>query len=190
MYQKLQAKYKGVNPLILHNSQTSNPLNYFAKEIKKISGKRKKTEEDYKDLQKLEWIAGLYINDNDKIIIPNHMILGNLIAGAKKLKAGNEVKAGAIVEKDCILNFDDMKLSLEKLYEKEEYIYSTSVTVQRNRIIRTRPIFPKWFIDVEIEFMPQIINIEMIKDIMGKAGMLCGLGDWRPQYGRFNVEFK
>ena len=65
--------------MIMHNGQTCDPMNKFARAIKEISGKRKKTDEDYAEMGRLEWIAGLYVNEEGKLIIPADVLDSALI---------------------------------------------------------------------------------------------------------------
>jgi hypothetical protein len=41
-----------------------NPLHPLTKELKRFTGKQKKTEEDLMALAKLEWLAGMYLTDS------------------------------------------------------------------------------------------------------------------------------
>lgn len=187
-YQKLKLKLKGLAPLLLHNSRTSDPADYYAKEMKKISSKRNKTPADHEELAKLEFFAGLYTNEDKKVVIPTRVLYGVAINGAKKMKLGQVAKAGLFIGKDAILEFQDKNTSVEELYNNKKYVYKTPVVVQRNRIIRTRPIFNDWSIEIEVEYLPDVISKDDVKEIFEKAGILVGIGDWRPQYGRFEVE--
>ena len=53
--------------------------------------------------------------------------------------------------------------------------------------MRTRPIFEEWAVEVEVGFNPEILNRATLIDWMKTAGELVGIGDWRPQNGRFQV---
>ena len=43
---KIRCEFHGVSPIILHSCQCVNPLHPLSREIKKITSKRNKTEED------------------------------------------------------------------------------------------------------------------------------------------------
>lgn len=58
-----KVKLIGETPVMLNNDQTADPLNPIAKEMKKISSKRAKTEADHYELSKLEWFGGLYLEN-------------------------------------------------------------------------------------------------------------------------------
>ena len=56
--------------LLMHNNVTVNPLDEQTKAIKKYTSKRKKPEEDHLMIQRLEWEAGLYHDDEIGPYIP------------------------------------------------------------------------------------------------------------------------
>jgi hypothetical protein len=58
--------------------------------------------------------------------------------------------------------------------------------------IRTRAILKKWAASVTITFAMPLLTAEAIYNLMGAAGLICGLGDFRQQkgagnYGKFTV---
>jgi len=67
-----------------------------------------------------------------------------------------------------------------------------SVVVQRQRILRARPRFDDWKLEFEIwNSDPTIIPADMLHKILVDAGRYYGLGDFRPEFGLFEVkEFK
>lgn len=62
------------------------------------------------------------------------------------------------------------------------------VVVNRGRILRARPRFDKWEAEFSIVNMNPEVTEEMIKEALRYAGELVGIGDGRPQFGRFTVE--
>ena len=88
MQRDLKFNCIGISPLIMHNGQTADPLNKFARELKQLSGKRKKTDEDYAAMAKIEWMAGLYVNNDGYLIVPSFVIESAIYEGAKKQKLG------------------------------------------------------------------------------------------------------
>lgn len=166
----------------------ANHLNPFVKEIKKISGKRQKTEADLEQMSKIEWFAGLYVKAG-KVIIPGIVLEAALINGAKKSKAGKTAQAGMFVQSDMPLAFPDMGLTLDQLWEMEDYRFSAIVRVQQSRISRMRPKFDTWSIVANIQFDDTLFSKSQVHDIVKLTGEQIGLCDWRPRFGRFNVEY-
>jgi hypothetical protein len=57
--------------------------------------------------------------------------------------------------------------------------------------VRTRPCFERWACTLKISFPSGKITASGLVALLGGAGQLCGIGDWRPQkggdFGRFRV---
>ena len=49
--------------------------------------------------------------------------------------------------------------------------------------VRTRAYFPEWTCDLEIEFATSLIGSNQIINLLAAAGVIVGLGDYRPQKG-------
>jgi hypothetical protein len=54
--------------------------------------------------------------------------------------------------------------------------------------MRTRPIFRKWATTIQITHDTTVIDEAEVFQLLKHAGQLCGIGDWRPRFGRFSVE--
>jgi hypothetical protein len=57
------------------------------------------------------------------------------------------------------------------------------------KIMRYRPIFRNWSLSATVVVNEDVVNINEVKKALVDAGALIGLGDYRPRFGRFNVEF-
>jgi hypothetical protein len=55
--------------------------------------------------------------------------------------------------------------------------------------MRYRPIFRRWSLSATIAINEEVVNVNEVKKAVTDAGALIGLGDYRPRFGRFNVEF-
>lgn len=185
MYERATYQIKGVSPLLQHNGQLADPLNKWAKEMKKISGKRAKTEADFAELARLEFMGGLYLH-NGEPCLPGELLEAAFVEGAKKLRKGQQAKAGIIVDGFASLAYDGPRKP-DELWEDESFRLTAGVRVQRNRVMRTRPIFRDWSVQVDVDFMPDVLNKTDIDEIVAACGRVVGLGDWRPRFGRFDV---
>lgn len=184
-----QATYNltGIAPMLQHNVQLSDPLSPVTKAMKEITSKKDKSDSDYEALSKLEWMGGLYTNKDGRIIVPSENIEAVVYEAAKKNKLGKSFASALYVEESSILEYDGPK-DIEKLYAAGKNISKVSVKVQRNRVMRTRPMFPAWSLIFTVHYNSSIINEKMIDNAIQMAGTIIGLGDWRPKYGRFIVE--
>lgn len=179
-------------PTIMHNGQTSDPLNTYAKDMKKLTSKKTKKDSDHMDLAKLEWYAALYVDNQNRPCWPGENIEAMLVAAARKNRMGPSAKSGMFVDGNAIIQHDGPKtadgLWNYKEFDKNPYISRVPVVVNKSRVMRTRPIFPSWSAEFTIHYMPDLINKEDIIEFVNKSGKMIGLSDWRPKYGRFEIE--
>ena len=52
MLKSMNVSFVSDVPILLHNSQLANPMNEFAKQLKEVSGVKKKTDEHHAKMQK------------------------------------------------------------------------------------------------------------------------------------------
>ena len=177
----LKVRFVGVRPLLMHNGQLADPLNYYAKLSKEVSGKKKKTDSDFEKLSKIAWKGGLYLNKDEKIIMPSLVIEAAIKSQAKTQKKGKEVDRGISVLEDVLMDLGkvDNKKSLDDMMNDEEHTLRTQVVVGRARIMRTRPKFDTWSFECEIRYEEGILNEAEILSFIENI-YFC---DWRPRYG-------
>jgi hypothetical protein len=185
-------RLQGVSPLLCHNGQTADPRNTYAKAMKAVSSKRKKTDADLDELARLEWLAGLYRYDSD-LVIPDYVLESTLINGAKKSKRGPQAKCGLFFTEHASLRFDGKpeaitEETLAAMFESGRFTHTIGVRVSMAKVMRTRPIFRGWSVDVVAQYDPDVLNHRDIQEIADDAGKLVGIGDWRPKHGRFTAE--
>ena len=186
MYSELNCTITGVSPLILHNGMLANPMSEIVQQIKTISSKRKKTLDDHRELARLEWHGSFYVNDDGHPVIPGENIEAMLIAAAKKNRRGTDFKSAMICDGNWKIDYKGPK-SLDALWKDENFRHQTMMTVQRARILRTRPMFRQWSLTFNVHYLPDIIDEADLRQAMDIAGSIIGLGDSRPRFGRFNV---
>ena len=187
----LSFRLSGQSPLLCHNGQTADPRNSYAKAMKAISGKRKKTDADLEELARIEWLAGLYRTSND-LVVTSHILESAFVAGAKKSKRGQQAKSGLFVPDHASLMFEGKPgvindETLNQMYESDAYTFTCGVKVGMSKVMRTRPIFKDWSLVVTVQYDPDLLNQQEVKDFVVDAGRQVGIGDWRPKYGRFSA---
>lgn len=185
--QTIGFRFVGIAPLLMHNGALANPLNPLVKEMKAITGLRKKTDEHHLELQRLEFRASLYLDAKGRVIVPSSNIEGTLVEGAKKAKLGKAFKSAVMVADDAVLNYG-AQLTIDELWTRaEEFADVRAVIVNNSRVMRTRPIFRDWSIEFTADFDDEQINGEQLVKAAGDAGRMVGLLDFRPKFGRFDV---
>ena len=178
-------KIKGTSAMLMHNAQLANPLNDWARAIKKISNKRKKTDEDHVEMARLEFMGGLYW-DGKQFIVPASNWESALAEGAKKVKMGKTVKSAIFIYDDSPLTFAGPK-NPDARWDDPSCRDQRPAKVKTSSVIRTRPKFDGWSCEVKVMFDPELIDREALDSIMDIVGRQIGVGDYRPKFGRFEV---
>ena len=201
---ELKIKLVGQSPLITHNIRLANPLGEYAQAMKSLTGKRNKTDADLKEIAKLEWEGGLYLEDG-VVVMPAKCLNSCFFEGAKKKKNGPKWRTGAILPSEhypmeyngakinISVNGDIPNPDLDKYYSN--FNDQRMVRVGTGQILRTRPLFLGWSVpDVGIMYDENILDKRTLLQICEDAGYLVGLCEMRPgskgggTYGRFIVE--
>jgi hypothetical protein len=177
---------KSVCPMLTHNGQGVDPLNKFTKALKILTSKRIKTDEDLREIARIEFLSGLYMGENGPIL-PAENVESMLTAAAKKFKEGNLAKSGMYVKSDADLIYEGSK-NPEEMFLDDSFRDTRGVAIKgRNRIMRTRPIYPKWEAIVTIVYEDTVVNGSRIDEWMHTAGTFIGLCEMRPRLGRFEI---
>jgi len=178
----------GDTDLLMHNGQLANPLNKWSKALKEITGRRKKTDDDLEEIARIEWLGGLYTDPAGTVAIPADNILAGIIDGARKSRNGKKVEAGVFCSKPYFpLLFKGPK-DVQALSQDAAFADYRSVAVNGKRIMRSRPRFTDWRLKFEVVFNPSLVNQRDVMAAVEACGEQCGIGDFRPRYGRFHIE--
>ncbi len=128
-----------------------------------------------------EAIRALYKDENDVPYQPASHVKAALVkAGAqinwKKRKTYKDlIKSSVFIEPE--------KIKLDTPWE----IYTCPVVINRARILRSRPMFAIWEVEFDIVNYHNEVMLERLQECLGIAGAMIGIGDGRPEYGRFDV---
>jgi hypothetical protein len=173
------------SPLLMHNERLADPLNEFALEIGKLSRKRGKTETDHLAIARLEFVGGLYYDENDGPVMPVWNIVRCIQNAGKQHKLGASVLRGVIPATETTPVIYEGPRDIEGMWEAGTFALRKSVGIGSSRTMRTRPVFTDWRIEALIEVDLRILDPEKINQLVEEAGRYQGLGDNRPVYGRF-----
>lgn len=184
MWKDLSFRLNSVSGLLMHNGHLADPLNPHSKEIKKVAGKKKKTEADHEQLALLEFRGSLYMGE-DGPVIPAEVIEGCITGGARKFARGKDVKSSLVCTDHARLEYEGPR-DADGLW-KAGFFRRDIAKVGVNRVARTRPFFSKWSAVVNIEYDDEVLNGEDVREFITRAGLIVGVGDWRPKFGRFTV---
>ena len=167
----------------MHNGQLVDPLNPHSQSIAEVASRRKKTDADYREMERREFFGSLYVM-NGEPCIPAEMIEAALVWGAMKVKRSPAAKAGILVEDNARLEYDRPR-DPQALWEDERFRLRVPAKVGMAKVMRTRPRFDGWSAEIAVKFLPNLLNAKEIKTFLITAGEEIGIGDWRPRFGRF-----
>lgn len=194
---RVRTTLTGTTSLMVHNVQLANPDGSWSKQISAITSKRKKTEEDRREIARLEWLGSLYTHEN-QLVIPTTNVRKCFQEAAKVTKQGKQVlRAVNLIEQYAPLVYGeprgcshDRPHTPDALWEHEEFRDITVVGVGQSRTPRCRPIFKAgWGTVIDWELITDIMDLEDFQRLAALAGRIEGLGDNRTGgYGRFEVE--
>jgi len=183
----IKCELHGISPLIMHSCQCVNPLHPISIEMKKITGIRKKTEEDLKKLSDLEWESGLYWDDRTGLYIPAENIEATIREGAKARKKGKDIVKGFVCN-DLMPHLDiGEKLTKEQMKADFRFRDVRAMRVKQARVMRTRPRFNTWNLMFIAAYDENLIDFQTIVDAVEYSGQYVGLCDSRPKYGKFTA---
>jgi hypothetical protein len=178
---------QGVTPLLMHSERLANPFDPLTREIKAITGKRKKTEDDLLEIARLEWLGGLYHDDNNGIHIPGYNLLAAMVGGGKMQKLGTAIKRSALVQEDAVPLVYEGPSDPDALFKDKRFVDMRSVKVGTSKVTRCRPIFRKWGCKFTVLFEESAMQRDDLTRIVRDTGAMVGVGDYRPRFGRFDV---
>ena len=184
-YDTLSFRIIGAVPLVMRAGQLADPMNRFAREIRKISGKHRKTDADFAEIARLEFLGSLYLSQGEPCL-PGEVVEACIVRGAMRQKRGREAKVGILCLGAFPLQYDGPRNPLE-LWEREEFRLTVGARVGKATVMRTRPIFRQWSAEIEVRHNPALLDGDEVMQFLAVAGELEGIGDWRPRFGRFEA---
>jgi hypothetical protein len=184
---KISVQLVGTTPLLMHNPRMVDPEYSLNREIKTLTSKKKKTDEDLRQIQRLEWYGGLY-EENDVIVQPSSKARKCIVNTARINKLGKSMeRALSFAELNVPLHYEGPK-DIDKVFADPKFTSRLSVGVNGKRVMRVRPQFPAgWKLIIGGEFIEDAgINFDEFSRIVELAGVVEGIGDNRVNgYGRF-----
>lgn len=194
---ELKFKLTGMTPLLMHHNKAANPLSAYAQFMKPLTAKRKKTDQDFMEIARVEWEAGLYLHEGE-VAIPAENLEACFFRAAKRTKNGVNYQSGAMISEDWFrLDYKGPRIKtkqnrnipneeLDKYYDS--FKHQAMVKIGTQQVLRTRPIFHDWALTISITIDEQVFDERTITSIIEDAGRFVGLCEKRPRLGRFNVE--
>jgi hypothetical protein len=186
----IRVELTGVTPLLCHNISLADPDNPIVVEIKSYTDKRKKTEDDRRAIERLEWFGGLYV-DNGRPVMPTGNIRKSFIQAGKISKQGLMVsRALQFTSLNVPIAYDGPD-DIETLHKDQAFSNRSAVGISGKRTMRVRPQFPTWAVVADALLLDDVMDIGDLARVAARAGAAEGLGDNRVNgYGRFTVRIE
>lgn len=187
--QSVQIDITGDTTLLMHADTLADPLREVTKAFKKVSSKRVKTDSDHEEMARAEFKAGLYLDHEGAVCIPNRNIMKCLTEGARITKSGAKIERGlTITALTFPLQYKGPR-DPDALYADRNFRSRMSVRVGTAKTMRCRPQFNGWSLSVTAMIDETVLSLAELQDIAKNAGAMIGLGDYRKGggFGRFTA---
>jgi hypothetical protein len=134
-------------------------------------------------------VTSCYYDEQLGFVMNGEMIEACIKSGAKLNKLGKVIDR-AIMLTDVVfpMTIKNCPANPQELAKNPDFIYAKSVKIGTARVMSYRPIFRDWSVEFGLMFDEEQITREELLMVLENAGNLCGVGDWRPRFGRFSVE--
>lgn len=190
----LTLKLTSSSALLMHCDRFANPLDPLTKAHKLLTSKRKKCDEDHEAIAKSEWRGSLYWSESTGPYLPTANVRSCLVEAGRLTKMGKQLERGTLLLADKSPLIYKGPRKPEELWADGRFYDCRSVVISGRRIMRYRPMFLDWGLEIDISYDPGLLNREDLLQIATTAGNLIGIGDFRPNkggtFGRFDVEVK
>ena len=186
---RIRIELTGTSPLLMHNPRMVDPEFEITRAIKTLTAKRKKTDEDLRQIEKLEWYGGLY-EEGGIVIQPTSKVRKCLVNGGKISKQGTAITRALSFGSLYVPLIYDGPKDIDKLFADKRFHSRLSVGIGKKRVMRVRPQFFPWALSVDGLFIEDAgLNFDEFENIVGLAGVVEGIGDNRVNgYGRFSTK--
>jgi hypothetical protein len=129
----------------------------------------------------------VYRNEAGEVCLPGEYVRGAIVAAAKFRQDPRSPRKSAMdLFKAGVISLTPLASLGTKAWDYED---RRRVVVQRNGITRVRPAMRVgWKADFDFMVnLPEYIDAPFLREVLGMAGRLIGVGDFRPTYGRFDL---
>jgi len=184
----MTVRLKGRSPTIMQCDRLVNPFDPLTRQLKSLTGKRKKTDADLEEISRIKYAGSLYYDAKLGPYWPGINIDRMIFDAAKLSRRGQDIKRAFMVLEDMVALQYDGPRTIEGLYAAPAFVDFRSVVIRGQRVMTCRPIFREWSIECEVAFDPDVLNREDVVAFFATAGQFIGLSTYRPRFGRFALE--
>ena len=185
----INVRVEGVGPMLQHNERLANPFDPITRQLKAITSKRKKTDEDLAACAALEFEGGLYFDPDLGPYLPTYNLKRSFVEGARINKLGKHVERAFVpLVQDAPLQYTGPR-TVEGLYAApgDRFVDRRMAKVSTSKVLRVRPRFENWAVEFSAYIDGQVMTPEDLQRVATDAGLMVGVGDFRQRYGRYTV---
>lgn len=183
----LQPTIVGTRSLLMSNTTSMIRHHPLTKQWKAIVAKRKKTDEEQDELERLQWLMSIYGNAKTGPVLPTANILAATIGGARLFKEGKLVERFVtFVEGEVPLQYKGPR-DFDAMWQSGHY---TDASPTKRGVVAVRPIFHDWSATFTVQLDTSGLDERDFLRHLVKGGSVVGVGSWRKRYGRFDVELE
>lgn len=194
--QEVALRLNGTTPLLLHNVQLANPLNEWSKQISDLTSRKKAksiSEEEFaSDKARLQFLGGLYWDDEIGVYMPGFNVFRSIMEGGTMSRLGTKIEQAVVeyTDKAKIEPWSDKYSDGDAIFADGHYL-TTFVKIGTSTVLGTRPQFIEWAIDMTFSLDADVLHRDDFVACAEAAGRFKGLGDGRKKgygKGRYTVE--
>jgi hypothetical protein len=189
-YDSASLRFEGTAPLLHHADTFIDPTHPLTREFKALTAKSRATRtiDDEMNLSRLEWLAGIYHDEDIGPYWPGRNVKRAITKAATRFKKGDPLKHGLIVEQFKIpLEYDGPR-DLDALWEEgyRDMCGAVNSGISRGRVLRCRAMFEEWTLTFDMSWDPKACDRDTLERIVDIT-QVRGLGDRRPEFGTFKA---
>jgi len=193
-YKPLSVKITGDLPQLMHSGRLKNPLDPWAKAIRKHSSKRKKTDEDHIKMMEYEYKGSLYLFEDDPSKVcdgkypfwPADNIHACIKTMAKDKRLGKKIDEAMVVTPPGGRLIYEGPRTRNELWANERF---RLVKGTKRGTMCCRPMFNDWSVEFFLRYLEERIDLEVLQALIVDAGKYVGLSEWPRRYGLFHVDW-
>lgn len=173
-------RIRGTQPLLFHAWSNESVAE---KAAAKKGSETKKTD----DIE-----SYVYRDEKECICIPSRYIIRSIVEAGRNFQDPRSTRKSAKELVQAAVMADEILspvLVNDKPVKEWDYLDKQRVCIMRSAITRTRSAFNKgWEADITLICqVPEHVTPDFLRNLVDNAGLLIGVGDFRPTYGRYQV---
>jgi hypothetical protein len=179
----------GTSPLLINNPQTADRLNDWSQKIAELTGIKKRTDDEERQLQRLKWQASLYHEPEIGPYLPGVAAWKAIVEAARLSRKGKQVERGLTPLTDLMPIEYAGPRDIEGMWDAGIYVDKRDAVPAGKRVMAVRARFPlDWAVRFEALFAPELVNERDLKSFADLAGRIIGIGTYRQRFGRFTAQ--